>query len=126
MIGRSMMAFALALAASVTVWGSGPASAQTPFDGIWTVLIITERGDACGPSYQYPVRIRNGRVRDAGDPPIAMSGRVARNGSVQVTVGSGERRAHGVGRLSRNSGAGTWRGQSATAQCSGRWQAQRH
>jgi hypothetical protein len=119
------VAFALVLAASVTVGGTGSALARTPFDGLWSVLIITEQGDACGSTYQYPIRIRNGLVRDAGDPPVALSGRVARNGSVRVTVGSGDRRAYGSGRLSRNFGSGTWRGHSATAQCSGRWQAQR-
>jgi hypothetical protein len=76
-------------------------------------MIITERGEACDRAYAYPIRIENGAVRYAGDFSIHLSGRVARNGAVRVTIARGSRRADGVGRLSRNFGCGTWHARSA-------------
>jgi hypothetical protein len=114
---------AVVLAASLA-FGS-EVLARTSFDGAWTVLIITERGDACDRAYRYPVRIANGIVRYSGDFAINLSGRAAPNGAARVSIVSGDRRADGIGRLSRNFGSGTWRGRSSTAQCAGRWQAER-
>jgi hypothetical protein len=101
------------------------ARSQTIFDGVWSVMIITERGEACDRAYAYPVRILNGIVRYAGDFAINLSGRVSGNGAVRVSVARDSQRADGVGRMSRNSGSGVWRGRSATAECSGRWHAER-
>jgi hypothetical protein len=115
----------IAVVLATLLASAGPAQSRTIFDGPWSVMIITERGETCDRAYAYPIRIENGAVHYAGDFGIHLSGRVARNGAVRVIVASGGRRAEGVGRLSRNSGSGTWRGRSANAQCSGRWQAQR-
>jgi hypothetical protein len=115
--------FVLSVAALLTP--AGEAWSRTIFDGAWSVMIITERGEACDRAYAYPIRIDNGAVRYAGDFSIQLAGRVAPNGTVRVTVASAGRQAHGVGRMSRNFGSGTWSGRSATGQCSGRWHAER-
>jgi hypothetical protein len=104
---------------------AGEVRGQTIFDGMWSVMIITERGEACDRAYAYPIQIINGIVRYAGDFAFQMSGHVARNGSVRVSVARGSQRADGVGRMSRTYGSGSWRGRSANSECSGRWHAER-
>ena len=99
------------------------ASARTPYDGDWTVLIVTQRGN-CDPSYRYGVQIINGYLLYQGGA-VNMSGRVAANGSVRVVVSSGNGHANGSGRLSRSTGRGNWVGRSGADACSGYWQAER-
>jgi hypothetical protein len=113
----ALMTAAFAAAAAI-----GPVQASTPFDGSWTVQIITQRG-ACDPNSSFGVEIRDGIVSGSGGIPV--SGRVARNGSVSVGVASGNRNASGSGRLSASSGGGTWRGVGSQGACSGRWSASR-
>jgi hypothetical protein len=99
------------------------ASARTPFDGDWSVLIVTQRG-ACDPSYRYGVQIINGYLVYQGGA-VNMSGRVASNGNIHVVVSSGNAQANGSGRLSRTTGRGNWVGRSGADACSGYWQAER-
>jgi hypothetical protein len=111
----------LALATALTV--ALPASARSIYDGRWSVLIITEKG-ACDRGYRYGFEIRNGVVQYDGDV-VNLTGRVAPNGFVRVTVSRGNQSASGSGRLSRNFGQGTWRGSATGDTCSGRWEAER-
>jgi hypothetical protein len=99
------------------------ASARTPYDGDWSVLIVTQRG-GCDPSYRYGVQIINGHLVYQGGA-VSMSGRVGSNGSLHVVVASGNGRANGSGRLSRTTGRGSWVGHSGANACSGYWQAER-
>jgi len=93
------------------------------FDGLWSVSIVTYSGD-CDRGYRYPLRIWEGRVLKAdSDPNYNVSGAVARNGAIGVTVSGGGQTASGIGRLTRNSGAGIWR--TSNGECSGRWTAER-
>jgi|HubBroStandDraft_6_1064221.scaffolds.fasta_scaffold162764_2 hypothetical protein len=92
----------------------------TSFDGSWNVQVNTTNG-SCGQSYTYSVTINRGVVSDGG----SLTGRVAENGSLSVTVSDGSQSAHGSGRLVRNSGAGTWRGSGPSGSCAGSWNAQR-
>jgi len=101
-----------------------PADARTVYDGQWSVLIVTERG-TCDRAYRYGVQIVNGNVVYDGGGPINLSGRVAQNGAVRVTVSSSSGRADGAGRLARNVGSGNWRGRSGSEACSGYWEAER-
>ncbi len=101
-----------------------PRAASTAFDGNWSVLILTESGP-CDRAYRYGVQISNGEVLNAGGEPIALAGRVAPNGTVQVIVAAGDQEARGVGRLSQVSGGGTWQGQGSRGACAGTWQAER-
>jgi len=99
------------------------ASAQRAFDGHWSVLIVTQRGN-CDRAYRYGVSIQGGRVYYDGGM-VNFTGRVAGNGAVSVRVSSGNAFASGSGRLSRNSGQGRWSGQSGGDRCSGYWTAER-
>ena len=92
----------IALAAAILAPGS--ASARTPFDGAWSVLIITRSGP-CDSAYRYRLSIRNG--------------------AVSVRVWAGRQGASGSGRLGRSSGGGIWRGTGSMGTCSGVWSAER-
>jgi DNA-binding CsgD family transcriptional regulator len=90
------------------------------FDGNWSVAINTRSG-ACDPSYRFGLQIINGNVVHEG----RAAGRVSADGSVQVSISSGDQRASGQGRLSRNYGTGVWRGYGSAGTCAGTWQAGR-
>ena len=114
------LAGALALSVAAISGIASPATSAPSHDGLWSVVIITERG-TCDRAYRYPVRISRGSVLNAGDSPVTINGRVNDNGSLTVTVSHGNQRAIGSGRLNGGTGAGTWRG----GDCSGTWQAER-
>jgi hypothetical protein len=115
--------FALLIATTATFGSAGAASDGRPFDGRWSVVIQTEKGD-CDAAYRYGLSIQNGNVTYAGDDAFEVRGRVAHNGKVHVRVARGSTYADGRGRLSRDSGSGQWRGAGGGA-CSGRWFAER-
>lgn len=103
---------------------SEPAAARTPYDGNWSVLIITNTGP-CDRAYRYGLRIDNGSVIYEGSAPVNVAGRVANNGLVNVRVWAGSQGASGSGRLSRTAGGGQWRGTGSMGNCAGTWQAER-
>lgn len=101
-----------------------PSHATGAFDGLWSVLIITEKG-TCDRGYRYAVRIKGGRVghADPANSSFRISGSVGGGGAARVTVARGNQSASGSGRLTRNGGAGRWH--SSKGECSGIWQAER-
>ena len=102
----------------------GPAAARTPYDGNWSVLIVTNSGP-CDRAYRYGLSIRDGSVFYEGSAAVNVAGRVGRNGMVNVRVWAGQQGASGVGRLSRNAGSGEWRGTGSMGSCAGVWSAER-
>jgi hypothetical protein len=103
-----------AAAVSVT---AAPAFAQSPYDGLWSVTIVTKTG-TCEASARYPLTVTDGKVSAAG---ADVSGSVGREGNVRVSISG----AHANGQLSGNSGSGKWNGASGGIPCSGRWEASR-
>lgn len=104
-----------------TVLGAAtPAGSAPSYDGLWSVVIVTEKG-ACDRAYRYPIRIRNGALVAEGSSPATINGKVASNGHVTVTVSAGSKSAIGSGRLSGTAGTGSWQG----GECSGTWEAER-
>jgi hypothetical protein len=93
------------------------------FDGTWSVTITTDRG-GCGPA-SLGVVIQNGVLQYTGASTVAIRGRVANNGVIQVSVASGDRSASARGWLSFNLGGGTWHGSDSNGACVGRWSASR-
>jgi hypothetical protein len=93
-----------------------PAFAQTSYDGLWNVTILTKAG-SCEPSIRYPLTVTDGKVSGAAD----VSGSIGREGVVKVSI----RGAYANGQLSGNAGSGKWNGASAGIACSGRWEASR-
>ena len=113
-----------ALLAGPALLGGQPAAFAADHDGNWSVLVVTESG-TCDRGYRYNVRIAGGRVIYQGIASVDVTGTVAANGAVRVSIRLGQRGANGIGRLGDNSGSGTWRGQSGAGVCAGRWEAER-
>jgi hypothetical protein len=108
---------------TVAFGGLVPAHARSPFDGRWYVVIRTVIG-SCMPTVGYKVLVRNGKVfYDGGG--VRVGGRIDDTGRVNVGIRALQRWAHALGRVSRHSGGGTWRGTADGQVCSGRWQAHR-
>lgn len=128
--GRSLRTKVLAtalgtlLALSGIVSTADSAVARTIYDGNWSVLIVTKSG-SCDPSYRYGVQIMDGMVIYSGGGPITMQGRVTPKGAVRVILQAGSQWADGSGKLTRNAGAGVWKGQGTSSMCAGVWQAER-
>ncbi len=114
---RALLAFALYGSFNFAVT---PTRALPAYDGLWSVLIVTEKGD-CDRGYRYPIRITRGVLSNAGGNDFTIIGKVALTGLIQVTVSRGGASASGVGRLAGNLGGGSWSG----ASCSGTWTAER-
>jgi hypothetical protein len=110
-LGALVTAIALASTASF---------AAPRYDGLWSVSIVTEKGD-CDRGYRYPIRISNGQLANAGDTNFSISGKVGESGAVTVTVAAAGKSATGSGRLSAAAGGGHWTGGA----CSGTWTAER-
>jgi hypothetical protein len=115
--------FSLLLGASAVVGMDNVAAARTRFDGLWSVSVVTERGN-CNRGVRYPVAIVNGMVERApGEGDFSVAGRVAASGAVSVSVRRGDQLAQGSGRLNASAGEGRW--VSPTSGCAGYWTAQR-
>ena len=102
-IRKAVFAF---VAAAATV-ASTASFAMPRYDGTWSVLVMTQKGD-CDPGYRYPIRIANGQLVNAGDNAFTITGKVADTGAITVTVSAGGKSATGFGRLAGNEGGGQW------------------
>jgi hypothetical protein len=103
--------------ASAAALAAAPALAQTPYDGLWNVTVVTKNG-SCEAQTRSTLTITDGKVSAAG---ADVSGSIGREGLVRVSIGG----AYANGQLSGNSGSGKWNGASAGVPCSGRWEASR-
>jgi hypothetical protein len=99
---------------------SATSFAGPSYDGVWSVLVHTEKGD-CDPGYRYPIRIANGHLVNAGDSNFTITGAVAPTGAISVTVSAAGKSANGTGHLAGTGGGGSWTGGA----CSGSWTAER-
>ena len=104
----------LTAAAALT---AAPAVAQTPYDGLWNVTIVTKTG-SCEPSARSTLTVADGKISGAG---ADVSGSIGREGIVRVSING----AYANGHLNGNAGSGKWNGASAGIPCSGHWEASR-
>lgn len=109
--------FGFVLAAASALGVAPAAKAQTPYDGLWNVTIITKAG-SCEPSLRSTLTVADGKVSAAG---ADVSGSIGREGLVRVSING----AYANGQLNGNAGWGKWNGASAGVPCSGRWEASR-
>src|ERR1700682_480939 len=101
---------AISTLCAVALAPTGASAMRGGFDGTWSVLIMTQRG-GCSNGVRFGVDIRNGVFYRSGSFDIGVS--VAGNGATRVRVAAGSQSASASGRLSGNSGSGTWRGVSS-------------
>jgi hypothetical protein len=99
------------------------AEARSLYDGSWDLLFVTQRG-TCDPNTNFTVNINDGTVTHPN--LVRFKGYVAPTGAVRASVTVQDKYASGSGKLSNNTGRGTWRGFSGAARCSGYWTAQRN
>ena len=104
-------------ALALTALAAAPAAAQTPYDGLWQVTVVTKSG-SCEAQTRSTLTVADGKVSAAG---AAVSGNVGREGLVRVSING----AYANGQLSGNAGSGKWNGASGGVPCSGRWEASR-
>jgi hypothetical protein len=114
------MVYGVAACVACLSFAVTPAKALPAYDGLWSVSVVTEKGD-CDRGYRYPIRISHGQLINAGDAVFTVTGKVAQTGAITVTVSAGGKSATGSGRLAGAAGGGWWTGGS----CSGTWTAER-
>ena len=111
----------VALSTSFLIAAAGltaaPARAQTPYDGLWNVTIVTRTG-GCEPQARSTLTVADGKISGAG---ADVTGSIGREGAVRVSING----AYANGHLSGNAGSGKWNGASAGIPCSGHWEASR-
>jgi len=99
----------------------GRGDRATRYDGTWSVLLETTRGD-CTSALRASLLIAGGRLL-AEDPSYRLVGHVGQSGAVHVTVSANSQSAVGFGHLSLRAGLGRW--QTESGECVGRWSAER-
>lgn len=109
-----------AVSVAAAIGMAGPTQARTDFDGEWSVVIVTSKGD-CERSYRAPITISNGNFINVGVNMVDVSGNVRPDGRLTVRVSRGQSSAVGLGRLAATSGGGSWKGGA----CAGTWTAVR-
>jgi hypothetical protein len=114
---------ALVIAASIALGTAAPASADTPYDGTWSVRFVTESG-SCNSSYDYTVAIQSGAVRPVG-ASARISGGVGGDGQVALDIRHMLASADASGRLQAKAGSGSGKWKVGALGCTGRWTAQR-
>jgi hypothetical protein len=97
---------------------AAPAVAQSPYDGLWQVTVVTKTG-SCDAQTSSTLTVMDGKISAPGADDV--SGSVGREGLVRVSIHG----AYANGQLSGNAGSGKWNGASAGVPCSGRWEASR-
>src|SRR5207302_8924577 len=107
----------LFLASILAGAAAAPGLAQTPYDGLWNVTIMTSSG-SCEPTASSTLTVTDGKISGAG---ANVSGSIGNGGLVKVSING----AYANGQLSGNAGSGKWNGASGGIPCSGRWQASR-
>ena len=98
------------------------AQARTSYDGPWDLVFFTQRG-RCDPTYSFSVDVTDGIVSHPN--LVKFHGHVAKTGAVRASVTVHDKYASGSGRLTTNSGRGTWSGHMGAERCSGYWTAER-
>ena len=110
-------------AAAPATAATAPIKTAANSDGVWSVLIITEKGQ-CDRGYRFPVRIARGKVGHLNpSSSFNIAGKVSPGGGVIVKISRGQQSASGSGRIGGSSGSGKWK--TASGECSGVWTAER-
>lgn len=116
---------ALVLGLGAILTGGAMAAPGERHDGTWSVQMVTDSG-LCDRTYSYAIAIDDGNVRylqAPGDSPTTVSGRIGRDGSVDLDIKRSIAKVDASGRLNGKSGSGTWT--LSMLGCSGRWNAQK-
>ena len=120
---NALVLVAAVLGSAATLKIALSATTATRFDGSWTATLITQSGE-CERSGQATGQILNGALVYPGGG-ITVSGHVNADGELSGRISSGPYYVTGSGRLTGNSGSGTWQAVGPSGPCSGIWNAKR-
>ena len=95
-------------------------SAQTPFDGSWSVLIVA-KGSACTVAYAVLIQVEDGNISYVGPFNAVADGKVDNDGKLDVQLARSGDVVRATGALANQSGSGRW--STPTLQCAGAWTA---
>lgn len=104
------------LATACAVGLTGAVYAETPYDGLWQVTVVTKAG-TCEPTTVTSVTVTDGVIKGGTD----ITGKVGRDGLVRISMGG----VYAQGQLEGKTGTGKWNAASSGVPCSGNWQASR-
>ena len=99
------------------------AEARTAYDGPLYLFFVTKRVSWYR-TYILYVKINDGVVTHPN--LVKFRGHVGRSGAVRASVTVHNKYASGSGRLTQDSGRGSWSGHAGGGRCSGYWTAQRN
>lgn len=108
------------MAGAVSALAAPPGPSQ--FDGNWFVRAVSESGP-CNTTYDLPIAVSNGLVRDVGLFGVSARGYVAADGALTVSISRDKDVVEARGALKGDRGAGQWT--SPTLACSGQWVAEK-
>ena len=125
MIGNRISAFALA--AAFAILGFAPPAMAAPYDGSWTMIVMTTNGH-CG-TIKVGLAISAGKISSTSGKfvirPIKVAGIVSGSGATKMNAVAGPRKAQGIGRFNGSRASGKWNGTRPSGVCSGVWTATR-
>ena len=99
-----------------------PASAAQPFDGKWSVEVITEKG-TCDQAYRWDIKVSDGRVVTTPDMPARATGSISPKGAISVNFSRGSDTMSAKGSASGDWASGAWT--AVSLGCTGRFRAER-
>ena len=97
-------------------------SAQTLFDGHWSVEIVAKAG-ACSMAYAVPIQVEDGNISYVGAFDAVADGSVGNDGELHVRLAHRGNVVQATGALGDDAGFGQW--SSTISKCEGTWTAHR-
>ena len=122
-LATAIVAAACLASAAQAQQGQRQAPRANPYDGRWSVQVVTEQG-ICDRAYRWPVIVENGRARYGGPEAFDVTGTISPKGAVRVAVARGQSGAEASGSASGKWATGTWRTFGSRV-CSGTWNAEK-
>lgn len=116
---RSRLALGVVAAVSFLLVATA-SSAQTLFDGYWSVEIFAE-ASACSVAYAVPIQVEDGNISYVGAFNAVADGRVGNDGELHVQLALSDDVVRATGALGNGMGFGQW--SSPTSKCEGTWTA---
>lgn len=125
MIGTRICA--VVLSAAVTHLSFAALAKSAPFDGSWTMVLVTTQGH-CG-VIKIGMAVNGGHITATSGKfvthKIALAGLISGSGATKINGVAGPRQAVGTGKFTRVKGSGKWNGTGPSGVCSGYWVANR-
>jgi hypothetical protein len=113
----------LIVSAALVLASAGCAFAASGFDGPWSVVIVTKKGE-CDAAYRNTLTIEGGNISYAGGPvaEAGVVGSISKAGQVKIAFKNDQGSLNATGRMAGSTGSGVW---NASNGCAGTWKAEK-